>query len=109
MPRASCIWCLEAGRAAGAGNMAQVAMEAGIAHTASRGNWRGWYAIFVLVVASVFASLDRAGIPLQAEKIRASLGLTDTQLGLLQDTGIAIFMAIAAYPIAWLADRYDRR
>jgi MFS family permease len=68
----------------------------------------GWYAIFVLVVASIFASLDRSAIPLQADRIRASLGLSDVQLGLLQDTGIAIFTASAAYPIAWLADRYDR-
>jgi hydrogenase-4 membrane subunit HyfE len=51
----------------------------------------GWYAVFVLVVAAVFASL----------------GLSDVQLRLLQDTGIAIFAARAAHPTAWLADRHD--
>jgi MFS family permease len=68
-----------------------------------------WYALFVLTVLLIFATIDRAVISLLAEPIKKTFGLTDFQLGLMQGTGIAIFTALAAFPLAWLADRYGRR
>jgi MFS family permease len=58
---------------------------------------------------TLFAFVDRQVLVLLAEQIRIALGLSDFQLGLLQGTGIAIFTGIAIYPLAWLADRFDRR
>ena len=77
--------------------------------TSGRGSWTGWYLLTVLTIVTLFANVDRQVLILQAEPIRLALKLTDTQLGLLQGTGIAIFTAAATYPIAWLADRIDRR
>ncbi|QGN55632.1 MFS transporter [Novosphingobium sp. Gsoil 351] len=37
------------------------------------------------------------------------MSLTDFQIGLIQGLGVALFAACAGYPIAWLADRFDRR
>lgn len=70
---------------------------------------RAWYALAILTLVTLFAYLDRGVLILQAEAIRKSLGLSDLQVGLMQGTGVAIFAGIAAYPLGWLADRYDRR
>lgn len=68
-----------------------------------------WYALVALTVVLVFATIDRAIISLLAEPIKKSLALSDLQLGLMQGTGIAIFAALAGFPLAWLADRFGRR
>ncbi len=68
-----------------------------------------WYALGVLTLITLFAFVDRGVLVLQAEVIRQKLGLSDLQLGLLQGTGVAVFAALASYPLGWLADRYDRR
>jgi MFS family permease len=70
---------------------------------------QAWWGLGVLVAITLFGYLDRQIFVLMAEPIRLSMGLSDTQLGLLQGLGIALFGAVAAYPIGWLADRYDRR
>ncbi len=67
-----------------------------------------WYALGVLTLVTLFAFVDRGVLVLQAEVIRQRFGLSDAQLGLLQGTGVALFSALAAYPLAWLADRFDR-
>lgn len=71
--------------------------------------WRSWYALGVLAAVTLFAFVDRQVLQLTAEQIKASLRLSDFQLGLLQGTSVALFTALAIYPLAWLADRYDRR
>jgi MFS family permease len=68
-----------------------------------------WYALGVLTLVTLFSFVDRGVLILQAEVIRKAFNLTDVQLGFLQGTGVAIFAALAAYPMAWLADRFDRR
>jgi MFS family permease len=60
-------------------------------------------------MVTLFAIVDRQVFVLLAEPIRIALKLSDFQLGLLQGTGVAIFGGLAAYPIAWMADRLDRR
>lgn len=57
----------------------------------------------------MLAYIDRQVITLVAAPIAKSLTLTDTQLGAVQGLAFAIFTVIATYPLAWLADRYDRR
>ncbi len=68
-----------------------------------------WFAIAVLVGVTIFSFVDRQILAVVALPLRESLGLTDLQLGALQGLGLALFAAIASYPVAWLADRFDRR
>jgi MFS family permease len=68
-----------------------------------------WYALVILTLVTMFALVDRQILVLLAEPIRKHMALSDLQLGLLQGTGIAIFAALATYPLGWLADRFDRR
>ena len=68
-----------------------------------------WYALGVLTVVLMLATVDRGIISLLAEPIKKSLKLSDLQLGLMQGTGIALFIAIAAFPLAWLSDKLGRR
>jgi MFS family permease len=68
-----------------------------------------WYSLGVLVVVTLFAFIDRQVIILLAEQIKVAFKLSDLQLGLLQGTAVALFSAVAAYPLAWAADRIDRR
>ncbi|WDA41394.1 MFS transporter [Erythrobacter sp. BLCC-B19] len=68
-----------------------------------------WYTLGVLVVVTLFAFIDRQVIILLAEQIKIAFRLSDMQLGFLQGTAVAMFSAVAAYPLAWAADRIDRR
>jgi MFS family permease len=68
-----------------------------------------WYGLAALILITLFSVADRQVFVLQAEVIRVQLALTDFQLGLLQGVGVSLSVAIATYPIGWLADRYDRR
>jgi MFS family permease len=68
-----------------------------------------WCAVAVLVGVTIFSFVDRQILAVVASPLRESLGLTDLQLGAMQGLGLALFAAIASYPIAWLADRFDRR
>ena len=68
-----------------------------------------WFAVAVLVGVTIFAFVDRQILAVVASPLRESLGLTDLQLGALQGVGLALFAALASYPVAWLADRFDRR
>ena len=68
-----------------------------------------WLALAVLVGVTLFAFVDRQILALVAAPLQQSLGLSDLQLGALQGLGLALFAAVASYPIGWLADRFDRR
>ncbi|XAH21368.1 MFS transporter [Xylophilus sp. GW821-FHT01B05] len=68
-----------------------------------------WYALAVLVVATVLGAVDKVVLTLLTEPMRHSLTLSDTQLGLLQGAGLVLFTGIATLPLGWLSDRYDRR
>jgi MFS family permease len=76
---------------------------------ASRAKPAAWYALAVLAIVSFFAFLDRQILVLLAEPIRRDLGLSDLQLGMIQGFGVALFAALAGYPLGWAADRFDRR
>jgi predicted MFS family arabinose efflux permease len=74
-----------------------------------RASARAWYALVVLVVAMLFAFVTRQILTLSAEAIKGDLSLSDLQIG--ETTGItpAIVVLISMYPLAWLADRFERR
>jgi len=67
------------------------------------------YLLCVLVVVGVFAWLDRSVLSVLLQSIKTELVLSDTQLGLLGGLAFGLFYAIVGLPVAWLADRYNRR
>lgn len=69
----------------------------------------GWYTLWAILGVTMFGFVDRQLLTLAAAPLQASLHLTDTQLGLVQGLAFAIFTVVAVYPIAWAADRLDRR
>ena len=68
-----------------------------------------WYAVAILVIAFIFSFVDRIIIAMLVEPLKQDLGLTDTQLGLLQGLAFAVFYATVGLPIGRWADRYSRR
>ena len=68
-----------------------------------------WYVTLVLSVANIMAYVDRQIINLQVEPIKQDLGLSDTQISLLQGFAFAIFYAVLAVPLGRLADNANRK
>jgi MFS family permease len=68
-----------------------------------------WLSLAVMVAVMLYATIDRQVFGLVAAEMSTTLHLTNTQLGLIQGLGFAAFTFIGAYPIAWFADRFDRR
>ena len=68
-----------------------------------------WYVVVVLTLAYMFSFLDRQILALLVEPIRADLGISDTQMSLLQGLAFGIFYTLLGIPIGRLADRRSRR
>ena len=68
----------------------------------------GWLTVGLLTIAYIFSFIDRYVLGLLIEPIKADLGLTDTQIGLLLGPAFAIFYATMGLPLGWLADRKNR-
>ncbi|HEV8216351.1 MAG TPA: MFS transporter [Gemmatimonadaceae bacterium] len=64
---------------------------------------------FVLALASVSANVDRQILSLLVRPIERDFGITDTQMSYLQGLAFALFYTALGIPIAWLADRANRR
>ena len=67
-----------------------------------------WYMVILLTLAYICSFIDRYILGLLVEPIKADLGLSDTQLGLLLGPAFAIFYATMGLPLGWLADRKRR-
>jgi MFS family permease len=70
---------------------------------------RAWFLVAVLMLGYFFAFVDRQILSLLVVPIQAQLGVTDTQLGLLQGLAFAIFYSTLGLPLGRLADRANRR
>lgn len=68
-----------------------------------------WYTIGVLTFGFILAYLDRNVMSILIEPMRRDLGLSDTELGLIQGFAFSIFFVLAGVPIGRLADRLNRR
>ena len=68
-----------------------------------------WYIVGVLTLVYVFNFVDRQIISVLQEPMRAELGLSDTQLGLLQGLTFALFYVTIGIPLARWADVGVRR
>ena len=67
------------------------------------------YALGLLTIVYAFNFIDRQLLAILQESIKADLGLSDGQLGLLAGFAFAVFYVTAGIPIARLADRSNRR
>jgi MFS family permease len=68
-----------------------------------------YYALGVLTLVYSFNFIDRQLLAILQESIKADLGLSDSQLGLLTGFAFAVFYVTAGIPIARWADRSNRR
>ncbi|MGF6768011.1 MFS family permease [Paraburkholderia sp. GAS199] len=67
-----------------------------------------WLVVALFFIAFALAYLDRQILTLLIDPMRHSLGLTDTQIGLLQGLAFALCFAIGGIPLGWLVDNRNR-
>ena len=68
-----------------------------------------WYTVAVLLLAYTLSFIDRMILTLLVAPIRAALDISDTQVSLLIGLAFALFYTLLGLPIAWIADRWNRR
>ena len=68
-----------------------------------------WTVLVMLTLVYTFNFIDRQIMVILQEPIKAELGLSDAQLGLLTGFSFALVYVTAGIPIAGLADRSNRR
>jgi MFS family permease len=71
--------------------------------------YRRLYALGLLVLVGTCSWTDRQLFSILLQPIKAEFGLSDTQLGLLGGTAFGLFYVSVGLPVAWLADRGNRR
>jgi predicted MFS family arabinose efflux permease len=69
--------------------------------------YRGWF-LFLLTMAYALNFLDRQILSILQEPVKAELGLSDTQLGLIGGPVFALLYVGLGVPIARLSDRANR-
>jgi len=67
------------------------------------------YALFILVLVYTSSHVDRNIMAILVEPIKQDMGWSDTALGFLSGFAFALFYATLGLPVAWLADRSNRR
>lgn len=70
---------------------------------------RAWWMVTVLTILYVFSYLDRFILTMLVPQVKASLSLSDTQMGVILGPAFALIFAVAGVPLGWAADRYSRR
>ncbi|MGV3480151.1 MAG: MFS transporter [Sphingobium sp.] len=76
---------------------------------AIRASGYAWYVALLMAAAHLLSFVDRFLMSLVMEPLKADLGVSDAQLGLLQGTGFVILYTVAAVPLGRMADRVNRR
>ena len=64
---------------------------------------------WLLALVYALAFIDRALVAAAGGAIKADLGLSDMQFGLLGGTAFVLLFCLASLPLGWLADRMRRR
>jgi len=75
--------------------------------TATAGRYR-YLVLALLLLVYTINFVDRIMLGILVPPIKAELGLTDTELGLLGGTAFALFYTALGIPLGWLADRANR-
>ncbi len=71
-------------------------------------NLAGWFAVAVFLAAYAVSFLDRQILSLIVEPLKHDLGISDTQIGIVQGPAFGLFYATLGLPLGWLADRVHR-
>lgn len=74
----------------------------------SRAPMTAWLVLLLLMLASIVSFVDRQVVAIVVEPMKADLGVSDSEIGWLYGV-FAVFYAIAAWPIALLADSKSRK
>jgi MFS family permease len=85
--------------------------SASTASVATPGDWSptAVYSLGFLTLISAFNYLDRSLLGLALPAIKAEMAVSDTALGLVSGLAFVLFYSLLGVPIAWLADRSNRR
>jgi MFS family permease len=86
-----------------------VPQEVGSAGTRGAWPWSATWPLALLTLISTFNYLDRSLLGLALPAIKREMGASDTLLGLASGLAFILFYSVLGIPIAWLADRYNRR
>lgn len=70
---------------------------------------RAWATVFILQLLYILSVIDRNLMSLLVAPIKATFGVTDFQVSLLQGASFALFYATCGLLAGWLVDRYSRR
>ena len=89
--------------------IAEVTTTAGVADSPYNSKSYRYYALGLLTLTYAFNFVDRQILAILQEPIKAELGLSDSQLGLLTGFAFAVFYVVCGIPIARWADRGVRR
>jgi MFS family permease len=86
-------------------------MSAAAERPADSSYWRiaAWYGLAVMILVSMAGNSISQIMALLTEAMKRDLSMTDAQIGAMRGVATTLVVAIASYPIAWLADRIDRR
>lgn len=70
---------------------------------------QAWTAALLLMLAYTLAFVDRQALALLVQPIKEDLGVSDTAMSLLYGLSFTLFYVLVGVPIAWIADRANRR
>lgn len=70
---------------------------------------RAWYAVGVLVLATIVGYIDRLVMAFLVDPVKRSLALTDTEAGALNGLAFAAFFVIMGIPMGRLVDTRSRK
>ncbi len=68
-----------------------------------------WYVVGVLMTVYMIGFVDRQILSLLVGPVKAALGVTDVQVGVLQGFAFVMLFALMGVPMGALADRYGKR
>lgn len=68
-----------------------------------------WYVAIVLMICNTLSFIDRQILGLLVSPIKQELGLSDTQIGLLQGLAFGIFYTVLGLPMGLIVDLGNRR
>jgi MFS family permease len=67
-----------------------------------------WITTAILAIAMVISFVDRFALSLLVAPIKATLAISDVQIGLLHGLAFGLFYSILGIPCGWLADKWSR-
>jgi predicted MFS family arabinose efflux permease len=67
-----------------------------------------YYVLLILLLVNTVNFIDRQGISVLAGSFQAEFGISNTQLGAVMGIAFTVFYAFLGFPIARLADRWNR-